>query len=191
MPEVKGLFHGGEINYNPEQQTLTGWGEYSGGFGSTDAYKVYFAMKTDTPLKEVKITDQGDKALYACLALNKNPGVVHLNVGISLKSIENASLFLSEEIADNSFNTVKENAKAIWDNTLSSIKIKSENEAEERLFYTTLYHSFVMPREIVPAIIRIGIVNQPTWTTIIVFGIRGVPNIHSWFCCARAMWLRL
>ncbi len=147
VPEVKGLFHGGEINYNPEQQTLTGWGEYSGGFGSTDAYKVYFAMKTDTPLKEVKITDQGDKALYACLALNKNPGVVHLNVGISLKSIENASLFLSEEIADNSFNTVKENAKAIWDNTLSSIKIKSENEAEERLFYTTLYHSFVMPRD--------------------------------------------
>ena len=95
VPEVKGLFHGGEINYNPEQQTLTGWGEYSGGFGSTDAYKVYFAMKTDTPLKEVKITDQGDKALYACLALNKNPGVVHLNVGISLKSIENASLFRS------------------------------------------------------------------------------------------------
>ena len=147
VPEVKGLFHGGEINYNPEQQTLTGWGEYSGGFGSTDAYKVYFAMKTDTPLKEVKITDQGDKALYACLGLNKNPGVVHLNVGISLKSIENASLFLSEEIADNSFNTVKENAKAIWDNTLSSIKIKSEDEAEERLFYTTLYHSFVMPRD--------------------------------------------
>ena len=64
-----------------------------------------------------------------------------------MKSIENASLFLSEEIADNSFNTVKENAKAIWDNTLSSIKIKSENEAEERLFYTTLYHSFVMPRD--------------------------------------------
>lgn len=147
VPEVKGLFHGGEINYNPELQTLTGWGEYSGGFGSADAYKVYFAMKTDTPLKEVKITDQGDKALYACLGLNKNPGVVHLNVGISLKSIENASLFLSKEIADNSFNTVKENAKAIWDNTLSSIKIKSEDEAEERLFYTTLYHSFVMPRD--------------------------------------------
>lgn len=147
VPEVKGLFHGGEINYYPEQQMLTGWGEYSGGFGSDAPYKVYFAIKTDAPLKEVKITDKGNKALYACLGLKKNPGVVHLNVGISLKSIDNASRFLSEEIADDGFNAIKEKAKAAWDNTLSSIQIKAGDEVEERLFYTTLYHSFVMPRD--------------------------------------------
>lgn len=147
VPEVKGLFHGGEINYHPEQQMLTGWGEYSGGFGSDASYKVYFAIKTDAPLKAVKITDKGDKALYARLGLKKNPGVVHLNVGISLKSIDNASRYLSEEITDDGFNAIKEKAKTAWDNTLSSILIKGGNESEERLFYTTLYHSFVMPRD--------------------------------------------
>ena len=73
--------------------------------------------------------------------------MVHLNVGISLKSIDNASRYLSEEITDDGFNAIKEKAKTAWDNTLSSILIKGGNESEERLFYTTLYHSFVMPRD--------------------------------------------
>ncbi len=147
VPEVKGLFHGGEINYDAGQKTLTGWGEYSGGFGSAEPYKVYFAIRTDAPLKDVKITDKGDKALYARLELMKNPGTVHLNVGVSLKSMENALRFLSEEIASHDFNTIKEEAKKVWEHTLSAIRIKTEDEAEERLFYTTLYHSFVMPRD--------------------------------------------
>lgn len=167
VPEVKGLFHGGEINYDSRQQMLTGWGEYSGGFGSEDSYKVYFAIKTDAPLQEVKVTDKGDKALYARLKLMKNPGTVHLNVGVSLKSIENASRFLSEEIAENNFDAIKEEAKAIWNNTLSSIQIKAGEDAEERLFYTTLYHSFVMPRD------RTG--DNPHWES-------ALPHLDDHYC---------
>ena len=147
VPEVRGRFHGGEINYDHARQLLTGWGEYSGGFGSGERYKVYFAIEADGSVQEAQVTDRGDSALYARLRLKENPGTVSLRVGISLKSTDNALRFLQEEVAGKDLDNVKQAARQTWNRTLSAIRVQGGSEEEERLFYTTLYHSFLMPRD--------------------------------------------
>ncbi len=147
VPEVKGKFHGGEIKYQAKQNLLTGWGKYSGGFGSIMPYKVYFAIAIDSSyVKTIDIRSRGVDALYAQIKLKDKVNVVYLNVGISLKSIDAACHYLSDEITGKRFDCIKENAKLIWNNVLGSVKIDG-NGKEERLFYTALYHSFLMPRD--------------------------------------------
>lgn len=147
VPEVKGKFHGGVIDYNCNERLFTGWGEYSGGFGSEEHYKVYFAIKVDSILKDVEIVNRADSALFAKLILKENPGTFCLRVGISLKSINNASNYLKLEVENKDLDSVKFEAKSIWDNTLSAIRIKNNDNKSLRLFYTALYHSFLMPRD--------------------------------------------
>jgi predicted alpha-1,2-mannosidase len=158
VPEIKGKFYGGEINYLAKRNLLTGWGKYAGGFGSDVPYKVYFAIAIDSSyIKEVCIKNEGSKGLYAQIRLKNNVDVLHLNIGISMKSIENAFHYLSEEVKGRNFDSLKETAKQIWNTTLGSIKINCSGE-EERLFYTALYHSFLMPRD------RTG--DNPNWNSL-------------------------
>lgn len=167
VPIVKGQFLGGNISYDESSGLLTGWGEYLGGFGSAEPYKVFFAIRPDVKLKEVKVTDKGVKALYARLSLPTDAETVHLGVGVSLKSVDNACKYLEQEIGKHSFDDVKNLVKAAWNEVFSKIDVRGGTEEEQRLFYTAMYHSFVMPRE------RTG--DNPRWTS-------GQPHIDDHFC---------
>ena len=167
VPEVKGKFLGGEINYNKDTNSFSGWGMYAGGFGSAKAYKVYFVARLNIKLKDVKITNNGNTALYAQLMLPENSKEVTMNFGISFKSIENANIFLDQEVADFTFNEVKAQAKAKWEKVFSTIDVKGGTNDEQRIFYTTMYHSFVMPR------IRTG--DNPNWDS-------ELPHLDDHYC---------
>lgn len=156
VPFVNGRFVGGQINYNKADNMLTGWGEYIGGFGNdTDPYKVYYSVALDIEPEQVVVKDEEEKTLYAQIKLPANPGSVLVKVGISMKSVENAVKFLAEELAEESFETTKAKALQAWEDVFSTIDVKGGNEYETRMFYTTMYHSFVMPRD------RTG--DNPNW----------------------------
>jgi len=147
VPFVEGYFVKGDIQYDDKTNNLSGWGEYVGGYGSKDKpYKVFFVIKTNVKFKNTTVRNKGNKALYAKLKLPENPGIVSMKVGISMKSIENASNFLEQEIAEQSFDQIKDQAKFTWEKLLSKIEIKGGTPDEQRLFYTTMYHSHLMPR---------------------------------------------
>ena len=167
VPIVKGEFLGGNISYDEASGLLTGWGEYKGGFGSESPYKVFFAIRTDVKLKEVKITDRNTRALYARMSLPSDVETVNMGVGVSLRSVDNARKYLEMEIGKRSFDEVKALAKAAWDEVFSKIDVGGGTEEEQRLFYTAMYHSFVMPRE------RTG--DNPRWTS-------GQPHLDDHFC---------
>lgn len=168
VPFVKGRFLGGKINYSKGNKTLSGWGEYVGGFGNDkEAYKVYYCIELDVEPREVLVCDQKDKALYARIKLSDNPGVVQAKVGISMKSIENASEFLKKEIAHESFETIKEQALQQWEDVFASIDVQGGSEYDTRMFYTAMYHSFLMPRE------RTG--DNPNWES-------GMPHFDDHYC---------
>ncbi|MDR3217526.1 MAG: GH92 family glycosyl hydrolase [Dysgonamonadaceae bacterium] len=154
-PEVGGKFINGSITYNKETNSLEGWGEYAGGFGNGLPYKVYYYLQLDTPLTGVDITDNGSEALFAQLKLPENITTVHLNAGISFKSVDNAKKFVAQETTLQTFEEVKSTAKEKWEDVFSSIDVKGGSPEEQSLFYTTLYHSFLMPRE------RTG--DNPNW----------------------------
>jgi predicted alpha-1,2-mannosidase len=146
-PEIKGRFIGGNISYDKRENALSGWGEYAGGFGSDRPYKVWFYMQPDVSLDKVRISDRKKGVLYARLQLPENVGTVRLDVGVSFQSVENARRFLAMEVAQKSFDEVKSQAKEAWENVLSSIEVRGGTDEAQRLFYTTLYHSFLMPRD--------------------------------------------
>ncbi|RZK42706.1 MAG: glycoside hydrolase family 92 protein [Pedobacter sp.] len=146
-PEIGGKFLGGNITYDDSTRTISGWGEYMGGFGSAKPYKVFFAIKLDATPARLQITDKGKTALFADVSLPNTVSVLNLRVGISFRNVENARNFLGKEIAGGSLEEIADRAKAIWEKTLGSIKVTGGNSTDQRLFYTTLYHSFVMPRD--------------------------------------------
>lgn len=167
VPIVKGHFLGGHIDFEPTTGVLSGYGEYEGGFGNAAPYKVYFYMQTDVPLKEVKVTDKGAKAMYARLRLPKNVGAVNLKIAVSFKSVDNAAYYFHTEVADRSFEDVKEEARRAWEKVFATIQVEGATDEERKLFYTAMYHSFVMPRE------RTG--DHPYWNS-------GLPHLDDHYC---------
>ncbi|WEK35520.1 MAG: GH92 family glycosyl hydrolase [Candidatus Pseudobacter hemicellulosilyticus] len=146
-PEVKGEFLGGQIAHDPKTNSLSGWGEYAGGFGSGLPYRVYFAITIGSRVQKVQISNKDSSSLYAQIQFPANTTTVDVRVGISLKSVANARQYLAVETGSAALETVKAKAKALWEETLSAITITCGTPAEKRLFYTALYHSFVMPRD--------------------------------------------
>jgi len=146
-PEIGGKFLGGRLNYDEFTRMITGCGEYMGGFGSQKPYKVFFAISLNVKPDELQITDKGTDALFADIKIPNNVSIVCLNIAISFRSIENAQNYLSAEIADRTLEETSAQAKTIWEKTLGAIKVNGGSANDQRLFYTALYHSFVMPRD--------------------------------------------
>jgi predicted alpha-1,2-mannosidase len=167
VPFVKGTFNGGEITYNKKTNTLSGWGEYAGGYGSEKPYKVYFAASFNVILKDVAITNKGNKQLYAQLKLPVNTDVVNMSVAISMKNISNAEKFLKNELTGATLEKIQSDAKQAWEDVFSKIEVKGNTPDERRLFYTTMYHSFVMPRD------RTG--DNPRWDS-------DMPHFDDHYC---------
>ena len=146
VPIVGGKFLGGDIQWNPKHNELYGWGEYVGGFGGEEPYKVYFSMTIDDPDAKVNIVNKGAKELYARIDLTKP--VVNAAVGISMSSARNAGNYRYVELENKDVDIVARNARNDWERALTRIALPADaSDADKELFYTALYHSLVMPRD--------------------------------------------
>lgn len=146
VPEVGGTFRGGELKWDAEASELAGWGEYAGGFGSAEPYRVYVSMTFDDRDADVNIVNEGDSALYA--RINLTESVVNVSVGISLRCALNAAAYRCGELEDRNVEEVAAEGRKKWNSALARIGIADSAAPEEKtLFYTALYHSLVMPRD--------------------------------------------
>lgn len=135
--------------YDPETGLITGrcllHAQFSGRY---DGLPVYFAAKASKDIEEVSISgDETD------LKVDMNFGdikddAVELKVGISFVSNENALLNLETEVGEKSFDEVRKEALAQWENELSLIKIDSDDEELKTIFYTALYRTMIMPSDV-------------------------------------------
>lgn len=123
------------------------------------AFTVYFVAVFDQPAishgawrdatpepgaNEVKGGEKQTAGLYADFP----PGAtVNLRVGISYTSIEQARENL-EPAADLNFDQVHSRAKAIWRDHFSTISVEGGTEAQQRQFYTALYHTVLAPTDV-------------------------------------------
>jgi predicted alpha-1,2-mannosidase len=182
VPEVGGRFLGGEIHEDKTTGMLTGWGEYAGGFGSGDPYRVCFAMKVDSHCSTETYKEQGQ--LYAKIQIDNGTEEVLVRLAVSMKSEENAVRYLNEELVGRRFDDVKAESRQQWNEMLGRIRISYdtqktkeigisneecsvEKEMEMRKFYTALYHSLLMPRD------RTG--DNPRWES-------ELPHIDDHYC---------
>ena len=73
--------------------------------------------------------------------------ILQVKIALSTVSIEGAKLNLKSEIPHWSFEKVKQNAEAVWNNYLNRIDIEAPQKQKE-IFYTSLYHLLLQPSNI-------------------------------------------
>lgn len=71
---------------------------------------------------------------------------VELKVGISFVDMEGARKNYMQEIDGKTFDEVRADAKALWDEALGKVRISGGTEEEKTVFYTALYHTMIDPR---------------------------------------------
>ncbi len=116
--------------------------------------QVYFAIRSSVPITELKLyedtslienTNADSKDVKGLIGFDSTPALVALKVGISPVSSKNALANIDSEIPDWDFERVVASARKKWNDELSRISIETQNEADKRIFYTSLFHSCVHP----------------------------------------------
>ncbi|PKA83212.1 putative alpha-1,2-mannosidase [Ulvibacter sp. MAR_2010_11] len=111
--------------------------------------RLYFYMRTSHPFNDMLQSPPlqgmtgGRKA--ALLFINPNNEPVYISIGISAVDEEGAKKNLETEIGSKSFDEIKSEAEATWEQQLEKIVIESSNEDYKTNFYTALYHTMIAP----------------------------------------------
>lgn len=83
----------------------------------------------------------GDRIGFVTDSAATQGGVIEVRVGISYISAEQARRNLEREIPKWSFDQVKSNTKALWNDALGKVAITGGTEQQRTIFYTALYRS--------------------------------------------------
>jgi predicted alpha-1,2-mannosidase len=135
--------------------------------GNKQTYKVYFVMHFDRPFakfgtwngtspKSAANLDAGSRSVkqenhdqwvgaYVSWPKASQQQTVTAQIGISYVDQAGAENNLKEEAAGKSFSQIRSQTEAAWNRALGDIDVSGGTSANERVFYTALYHSLLMP----------------------------------------------
>lgn len=105
---------------------------------------LYFAISFSEAVEFSSDINNDDK-LFVLKSKNNSSNVLMAKVALSAVSEEGAIKNLKTEISDWNFDIIKDNAKNAWDKELSKILISGGTKEEQKVFYSALYHCFIVP----------------------------------------------
>lgn len=142
------------INENEVEGYIETYPEYAKFCDPDKRVKMYFVARMNkSPLKTGSFIDkkqeQGLKktkgvnnGLYLSFSMEENE-VLEIQSGLSHTSIANARLNLDKESKGQSFDSVKEESKNIWNKKLNKIVVEGGEKENRVKFYTGLYHALL------------------------------------------------
>lgn len=162
-------FVGSEIEIVSDT-VIRGYSRIRGGWNNGRAYTVYFYAISDKPFIQTATWkgnnlspkkaqfDEGLKTGALLSFGNKsNICTVQFKIGISFLSSLKAKENIYREINHWNFDSQLTNLRNKWETLLSKVSLgKSTTETYKKMFYTALYHTFIMPSD------RTG--ENPLWT---------------------------
>lgn len=74
--------------------------------------------------------------------------VIQARIGTSFISMEQAEKNLEAEIGDKTFDEVRKTNSGLWSEELSRIELPGASDEDKTVFYTAMYHSMLLPRNI-------------------------------------------
>ena len=154
-----------KVKIDSAKQRLSGHlrsiGGMSRGYGG---YEVYFVARTRTAWREQQVWQNGAAPAPGTQASGKGVGValtfdgssdpamtggdrgaIELQIGLSLVSEEQAAKNLEAELPTWDFDKTRQQTASLWDDLLQRVRITGGAEPERRMFYSSLYRSFLMP----------------------------------------------
>lgn len=158
--EIGGEITEGTITIDTVMNKISGYGNYSGGFGQGN-YPVYFTAEFSRKPKNcgtwkngivasgslsesISATNDGVGA-YVNFSTSEND-TVYMKIAVSFKSPERAKSWLADEINGFGYNEIKKRAIDAWNTALGKINIETSSEVDREMFYTAMYHAMLMPR---------------------------------------------
>lgn len=141
----------GEI-FKQDAQTISGY-RYSKGWAKNQ--KVFFVIHFSQPIKSMDLVADGNwtnedkatgnavKAQFFFNPLKEKPLLA--KVAISSVDVLGARANLSASILGFDFEQMRQQAEETWEQSLSKIKIVTDDATLKRIFYTALYHAQIAP----------------------------------------------
>ena len=124
-----------------DARTLAGWQDT----GS----KVYFYAHLDADIEDLRFIggeeDDPNHIIAVVTCKDNGRNSLEMRIGLSFVSEENARRNLEAELSGLSFDEVRQHADAEWERLLGRIRVKGGTERQRRIFYSTLYRSFLWP----------------------------------------------
>lgn len=139
------------IGYNPDRQSAQLGPELPN-------FKGYFIVQFDRPIDDYgtwsdsviykkKIEQEGTRmGAYISFATKKKE-IVNVRIATSFISLDQARINLEREIADWSFEKLAASTKQKWNEKLAKMQVNCKNDDDKFIFYTSLYHCYLFPRE--------------------------------------------
>jgi predicted alpha-1,2-mannosidase len=154
---ARGEIRDAEVVLAPGEGSLHGRlrsvGRMSGGFGG---YDVFFAARTSQPWTAHGTWTAGTPAPGSTQAAGQKVGAflsfdvadsrpVEVQIGLSFVSAAQAAANLASEMPAFDFERTRARTRAAWESLLGVARIWGGTEAQRRIFYTSLYHAYLMP----------------------------------------------
>lgn len=151
----------GFIGYDPERKEIVAENPVSrlyNGNGQSAGFSGYMVVKFDceisnfTPYSDyqlfsdsTQLFDMPRMGAKVSLSPPEN-NIVHIKIGTSFTSLENARENLEAEIPGWDFYAVKSNLESTWEKLLGTIRVEGGTPEQTKEFYTAIYHSCLHPR---------------------------------------------
>ena len=155
---IDALDKGSCVKIIPKENKIVGYStKYAR--GPLKNFKNYFVIYIDKPFTMI-YTVQDTTVIKDSLEISTNHASavvgfktvkgeqVHLRVASSFISFEQADLNLKRELANDSFDVTKQKAKAVWNKTLSRLKVDGGTVDQTRTFYSCLYRMLFFPNKL-------------------------------------------
>ena len=124
-------------------------------FGMTDGvhpglakdFKAYFAVRFDPAQIDAEHIYSVGEGEQACIHIALCGQNLEARMGISYLSEQMALQAIERECAEKSFEQIRAEAAASWEEKLSRIEIESDDEVQLCTFYSCMYRLFLFPRK--------------------------------------------
>ena len=138
---------------NLENDSLITGTRFSTGWAKNQ--KVFFAIKTDSPIKKLEWVADGQSSSEGKTAKGTKTGAqfffdrdvpaAELKIAVSSVSVENAMANLTAYGDGLTFDDVLKTTAKEWESLLSKIKVETPIDSLKTIFYTALYHTQISP----------------------------------------------
>ncbi|NOX64480.1 MAG: glycoside hydrolase family 92 protein [Chlorobi bacterium] len=154
---LDGFNKGSEVRIIPEERKIIGYSRYNSG-SVPENFHNYFVAVFDKDFAKTLTWNGNKEKKNSFYAKGDHVGAVvgfttergeqvNVKVASSFISYEQAELNLKREIGDKDFETLKDEARDIWNSELSKIKVEGGTDAQLNTFYSCLYRVLLFPRK--------------------------------------------
>ncbi len=154
---IDGFNNGSKVQIIPGERKIVGYCRNNHGGVPANFHNYFIAVFdkefeithtwNDSILSKNNKTEEAEHVGAIVGFKTKKGEKVNVKIASSFISPEQAELNLKREIGDKNFETIKSEAKAIWNKELSKIKVEGGTTDQVKTFYSCLYRTLLFPRK--------------------------------------------